>query len=125
MTTKYEKCKKKVINNILKSYEKDNKKVKRRQALAIALSISEKKCKDKLGIDDIKKMENKVNKMIFNNKIQQTNINNAIYLIKHYKSKKKYSKAIRLENKIMRLILLNYDNIKSYIIKDFIKFIKN
>ena len=55
-------------------------------------------------------MENKINKMIQKNKIQQTNINNGIYLINYYKKNKKYGKKIRLENKILRFLLTNYIN---------------
>lgn len=112
MTTKYERCKKKVINDILKSYEK-KKTVSRQQSLAIALQISEKKCKKKININDINKMENNINKMIEKNKLQLTNFNNALYLINYYKLNKKYSKVKNLENKILKYLLLNFINSKN------------
>jgi hypothetical protein len=118
MITKYEKCKKRVINRVLKSYEKKGT-TQKKQYLAIALQISEKRCSKKINDDDYKKMEKKIDKMINNNKIQQTNINNAIYLFDYYKKNKKYSKKLKLENKVMRLITNSFiksfekDNIKS------------
>ena len=78
--TSYEKCKKDTINKILKKFERNNKNKKsKQQRIAIALSISEKECKKKINEKDIKKMEDKVKKMIDKNKIQLTNINNSIY----------------------------------------------
>ena len=128
MTTKYERCKKKVINDVLKSYEKKGT-VKKTQAIAIALSISEKQCKKKINKDDYIKMEQKIDKMVNKNKIQQTNIKNAIHLLKYLRETKNYSKKIRLENKIMRLMLSQYiyntENKQKLdkIVKNFIKHI--
>ena len=124
--TSYEKCKKDTINKILKKFERNNKNKKsKQQRIAIALSISEKECKKKINEKDIKKMEDKVKKMIDKNKIQLTNINNSIYLLNYYKSKKKNSKVLRLENKIMKLLLVNFKNVSNNAVNTFNKYLKS
>ena len=118
MKTAYEKCKEKITNKILKSYEKKGK-INVKQSIAIALSISEKQCKHKLNIKDFEKMEIKINKMISRGKIQRTGIKNSIYLLNNYKHNKQYYKKMVLENKILKFIILNnkYDKISSIFIK--------
>ena len=104
MSTKYEKCKKKVINSVLKSYEKKGT-ITKKQSIAIALQISEKKCEKLINTDDYKKMEEKIDRMINKEKIQQTGMNNTLKLINYYKKEKKYFKGTKLENKMLRYII--------------------
>jgi len=118
MKTAYEKCKEKITNKILKSYEKKNK-FNRKQSIAIALSISEKKCKTKLSKKDFDKMELNIDKMISRGKIQRTGLKNTIYLLNYYKLNKQYYKKITLENKILKFIIINsnYNKISDEFIK--------
>ena len=120
MKTAYEKCKEKITNKILKSYEQKNK-FNRKQSIAIALSISEKKCKTKLSKKDFDKMELNIDKMISRGKIQRTGLKNTIYLLNYYKLNKQYYKKITLENKILKFIIINSNYNK--ISDEFIKYI--
>ena len=119
--TKYDTCKSKIVNSYMKKYEKgsllgsNNKAIKnRQQALAIALSTSERLCEKNISSKDIIKMENKVNKMLFtkngklsDEKVQLTNVKNAIFLINYYKNKKNYRKKNILEKQILARCLLS------------------
>ena len=124
MVTRYEKCKRRVVNNVLKSYEK-KKNYNKKQAIAVAISISEKNCKKVFGKNDIKKIESKIKIICYENKIQKLNqltiINNIKDLFEYYKKNKKYYKKMKLENKLMRLILLNKNTIKKNIISSIMK----
>ena len=140
--TKYEICKAKIMDSYMKKYEagklksSNNKIVRNRlQAVAIGLSMSEKLCESKISSKDIEKMEEKVNKLFYgkNNKLdgdklQLTNIKNAIFLINYYKKKKKTAKSKKIERLLLaRCLLAAEDNnltksiskeIKNYIIKN-------
>ncbi len=62
----YEKCKTNTIKKIIKIYEKDKSKKSpsKKQSIAIALSIAEKGCKNKLSKPDIIKKEAKINSFL-------------------------------------------------------------
>ena len=97
--------------------------------------MSEKLCESKISNKDIEKMEEKVNKLFYGknnkldgNKLQLTNIKNAIFLINYYKKKKKTAKSKKIERILLaRCLLAAEDNnltksilkeIKNYIIKN-------
>lgn len=101
----YDKCKKKYIEKIIKEYEggklktNSGKKVKdRKQAIAIALSIAQKKCK--ITDKSLKAIEKKVRKFLVEDnrkisleRIPLTNVIETRLLIKNLIKDKKKSKA--------------------------------
>jgi hypothetical protein len=142
MTTSYDKCKSKKINNILKEFEHgmlktrgDHKVKNRNQALAIALNVSKKACKDKVSSKDIVIIENRVNKQLYKNnkiridskKIPTSTIVQSELLYDYYKNKKQYAKARRIKNDIMLRTLYSLRDPENYnknIINSVINFIK-
>ena len=77
--TKYENCKKKIINDNIKNYEKKGK--SRKQGIAVALSISEKECHKHMSKKDIEKLNIKVKKFLDNkNKISIAGVLDTIKL---------------------------------------------
>ena len=111
----YNECKKKTINSYLKKYEKKkllnvNKKPieNYKQALAISLSIAEKKCKNKLNKDDYKNMKIKIVNICENKnkKINLSNLKNANLLIQYFKDNKKYNQINFFKN-LLTLKFLN------------------
>ena len=114
--TKYEKCKIITMNKTMKEFEKgklkdrSKEKIKsRKQAVAIGLSISEKKCKDKFSEEDYRKIEELFYKNIYDkdNKVSKKNLNystynNAYKLINYYRTNKKYKKA----NNIFKTLII-------------------
>ena len=101
----YEKCKANTIKKIIKIYEK--KKTPRRQSVAIAISIAEKGCKNKLSKVDITKKEAKIINFIESkdNKIKLSIINDYRLICEYYIKKKKYMNVINLQNIFMKNIL--------------------
>ena len=75
MASKYEKCKSKMIDKILKKFESKklksssgNKIKSRHQALAIGISIANKKCEKLIDSHYLERLKTKVDKFLFNNK---------------------------------------------------------
>ena len=97
--TNYEKCYIKDMNKFMKEYEKgelnnrQNRKVNsRKQAVAIAISMSEKDCKNKFKKEDYEKIEKKYNKDMYDiknkikdDKLSYTTVKNGIKLYNYYK----------------------------------------
>ena len=123
--TPYMKCKQKIIDNYMKKFERgelkgaNNKIIKNRmQAVAVALSISDKICESKISTKDIAFKEERVDKMLYgkdgkllNTKLQLSNVKNAIFLINYYKKKKKTKKLRELrEALITRTLLACFEN---------------
>jgi hypothetical protein len=123
--TPYMKCKQKIIDNYMKKFERrelkgaNNKIIKNRmQAVAVALSISDKICESKISTKDIAYKEERVNKMLYgkdgkllNTKLQLSNVKNAIFLMNYYKKKKKTKKLRELrEALITRTLLACFEN---------------
>lgn len=135
MKTDYNTCHEKTMDKYMKKFEKgelkdrSNKKIKsRKQAVAISLSISDKKCEKKFSKEDYNKIENRFSKNIYSNsekRLSYTTFKNGIKLIEYYKSKGKKSKS----NKIFSVLLLKVfveikkGNINKLIINDMIKFL--
>jgi hypothetical protein len=101
----YEKCKTNTIKKIIKIYEK--KKTSKKQGIAIAISIAEKGCKNKLSKADITKKEDKIINFIESkdNKIKLSIINDYRLICEYYIKKKKYMNVINLQNLFMKKIL--------------------
>lgn len=103
--TPYQVCKREKIKTYIKKYEngnlllRDNSKVKKRkQAIAIALSESNKQCKDKIDDKDIKKMEDRLELIYENNKkFTLTSAKNLVYLVNHYRKEGNHKKADLLQ----------------------------
>lgn len=123
--TPYMKCKQKIIDNYMKKFERgelkgaNNKIIKNRmQAVAVALSISDKICESKISTKDIAFKEERVGKMLYgkdgkllNTKLQLSNVKNAIFLMNYYKKKKKTKKLRELrESLITRTLLACFEN---------------
>lgn len=123
--TPYMKCKQKIIDNYMKKFERgelkgaNNKIIKNRmQAVAVALSISDKICESKISTKDIAFKEERVGKMLYgkdgkllNTKLQLSNVKNAIFLMNYYKKKKKTKKLRELrEALITRTLLACFEN---------------
>ena len=73
--TKYESCKVKIMNKIMKEYEQEKLKTRnkkkitsRKQAVAIGLSISNKSCEKLFTDEDYRRIENRYNKNMYNEK---------------------------------------------------------
>ena len=88
------------------------------QAVAVALSISDKICESKISTKDIAFKEERVGKMLYgkdgkllNTKLQLSNVKNAIFLMNYYKKKKKTKKLRELrEALITRTLLACFEN---------------
>ena len=107
--TSYDKCKSEVVNSYMKKFERGKMKLannkpitNRKQAIAVALSLSEKICANKINKTDIKDMEQKVYKMIYgtgktilDTKLQLSNVKKALYLLDKYKPSAKKAKLER------------------------------
>lgn len=103
----YEKCKTNTIKKIIKVYEK-NKSSSKKQAIAIALSIAEKGCKNKLSKADIIKKESKINSFLENkeNKIKLSVITDYRLVYDYYIQKKQYLNALNIQNSFMKKVLM-------------------
>lgn len=103
----YEKCKTNTIKKIIKVYEK-NKSSSKKQAIAIALSIAEKGCKNKLSKPDIIKKEVKINSFLENkeNKIKLSVITDYRLVYDYYIQKKQYLNALNIQNNFMKKVLM-------------------
>ena len=116
--TSYEKCKTEIINSYMKKFERGNMKLannkpitNKRQAIAVALSLSDKICAKKIGKSDIKDMKEKVHKMIFgkegntilDTKVQLSNVKKALFLLNTY-SKSSIKKRKLEKDLLLRII---------------------
>ena len=123
--TPYMKCKQKIIDNYMKKFERrelkgaNNKIIKNRmQAVAVALSISDKICESKISTKDIAYKEERVDKMLYgkdgkllSSSLQLSNVKNGIFLMNYYKKKKKPQKLRELrEALITRTLLACFEN---------------
>jgi hypothetical protein len=107
--TSYDKCKSEIVNSYMKKFERGKMKLannkpitNRKQAIAVALSLSEKICANKINKTDMKDMEQKVHKMIYgtgktilDTKLQLSNVKKALYLLNKYKPSAKKAKLER------------------------------
>jgi hypothetical protein len=133
MSTKYEKCQKKKMNEVMYEFKKgklktrSNNKVKsRQQAIAIGLSMSNNVCQLKINKSDYIKMEEKIkNNIQSNKKVSLTSIKNGLKLIKHYEENRNYKKA----NEITQLLFIkvlksiqNNEKINQSIISDLLSY---
>lgn len=106
MDSNYEKCKKQIMEKIMKEYESGKlKRAKsRKQAIAIGLSMSERQCKSKIGKKDISNIENKAEN-VENAKLSVAFVKDCIILINYYQKNKKYKKSKDLKDKLLKRVL--------------------
>lgn len=143
MKTKYELCQSKIIDDIMKKFEKgtlknrSNKQIKsKKQAIAIALSISDKECEKKFSKEDYKKIEERFQKNIYadeknsrlsDKKLSYSTVKNGIKLIEYYRSKRKYIKANNILNSLIVKILFEIkkgEKVSELIINDLLVYMK-
>ena len=138
--TSYEKCYIKDMNKYMKEYEKwelntrKNRKVNsKKQAVAIAISMSEKDCKSKFRHEDYVKIEEKYNKNMYdiNNKIKDdklsyTTVKNGIKLYNYYKNNNDLKKCDKIKNDLIIRIFKSIESgfINKLILKDIINFLE-
>jgi len=138
--TPYAKCKSKLIDSYMKKFERgelksgNNSIIKNRlQAVAMALSISEKACEKKITKADIEDKEEKVHKMLYakdnellSTKLQLSNVKNAMFLMDYYKKKRSTAKLHKLESELLSRAVLaaGEGNLTANVYKDLKKYIK-
>jgi len=105
----------------------------RLQAVAMALSISEKACEKKITKADIEDKEEKVHKMLYakdnellSTKLQLSNVKNAMFLMDYYKKKRSTAKLHKLESELLSRAVLaaGEGNLTANVYKDLKKYIK-
>ena len=117
--TDYEKCRKQIISNDMSIFKKGKLKTSngakvtsRKQAIAIAISVADKKCKDKWTKTDFDKntniMKNKLKKTNYKQQITISEIQRAILQMKHLKKNKKYSALHKLQRDVMARIIMGF-----------------
>ena len=139
MKTKYDRCHERTMDKYMKKFEKgelkdrSEKKIRsRKQAVAIALSISDNKCENKFSKEDFKKIEEKFNKNIFENKgisnkkLSYTTVKNGLKLVDYYKSNGKKAKSNNILNKLLLKVFMEIrkGNINKLIIDDIIEYLE-
>ena len=138
--TNYEKCYIKDMNKFMKEYEKgelnnrQNRKVNsRKQAVAIAISMSEKDCKNKFKKEDYEKIEKKYNKDMYDiknkikdDKLSYTTVKNGIKLYNYYKANNDLKKCDKIKNDLIIRIFKSIESgfINKLILKDIINFLE-
>jgi len=138
--TSYEKCYLKDMNKYMKEYEegalktRQNKKINtRKQAVAVAISMSEKDCKSKFRHEDYIKIEERYNKDMYNvnneiknDKLSYTTVKNGIKLYNYYKNKNELKKCDKIKNNLIIRIFKSIEAgfINKLILNDIIKFLE-
>jgi len=138
--TSYEKCYIKDMNKYMKEYEEGKLKDRRdkkinlkKQAVAVAISMSEKECKSKFRHEDYIKIEERYNKDMYdlknkikNNKLSYTTVKNGIKLYNYYKKKDKINKCDKIKNDLIIRIFKSIESgfINKSILNDIIKFLE-
>lgn len=133
MVNTYESCKKEVINTYMKKYErgklldaKKNPITNHKQAVAIALSLAEKKCKDKINDNDYESIELKINKSIKNKKpINLSTLKKTTILLSNLSKNNKSKKVKVIQKRVILKVLNDIKNgsYKTSVINELIKII--
>jgi len=115
--TEYNKCRNRVIESHMKSYEKgklksrSGKKVtSNKQAIAMSLSIADNKCEKKMGKVDIEEMIEKVESFMKENMknkkiLKKSDLKRFKEYIRMNKKKNEIMRAMRAENFVLRRLL--------------------
>ena len=138
MKTKYELCYEMTMDKYMQKYDigelkdRSNNKIKsRKQAIAIALSMSNKKCEEKFGREDYKKIEERFNKNMYevngningNKRLSYSTFKNGVKLMEKYRKAGKGRKAKKIwDDMILKVFMeIRVGNINKLIIEDIIK----
>ena len=110
--TKYEVCKKNIIGQDMRLFKQGKLKQRnkqpvtsRKQAIAIALSMAEKKCKDKKNLADVRK-ENKNMRRKLSTSLKPADVRNIIAKLKELKKKHKHREYRTLKINLLSKIVL-------------------
>lgn len=128
--TKYETCKTNIIGQDMRLFKQGKLKQRnkqpvtsRKQAIAIALSMAEKKCKDKKTVVDIRK-ENKRIRRKLSESLKPVDIRNIIEKLKELKKKKRSREYRTLKIDLLSNILMS-PSINPEITKDIRRYLRN
>ena len=128
--TKYETCKTNIIGQDMRLFKQGKLKQRnkqpvtsRKQAIAIALSMAEKKCKDKKTVVDIRK-ENKRIRRKLSESLNPVDIRNIIEKLKELKKKKRSREYRTLKIDLLSNILMS-PSINPEITKDIRRYLRN
>ena len=127
-STKYEKCISKNMARYMTFYKRNDLKqkngklpVNRKQAIAISINQSERKCQDLKTKKDIKKIREKIQKKIilkkkskpiFNHPLKIQVVKDALELLKQYKKENNMKKHNELQSDLMAHIIMNIPVLK-------------
>ena len=115
--TEYERCKQNIIGQDLRLFKEGKLKQRnkqpvknRKQAIAIALSMAEKKCENKRTRTDARrstmKIKRKLEKDNYENPVSINEIRNIISKLKYLKSKKRFTAYRTLKIKVLTQITM-------------------
>ena len=121
--TKYEICKKNIIGQDMRLFKQGKLKQRnqqpvnnRKQAIAIALSMAEKKCENKKTRKDIQKENNKINRKLakdrYDEPIKLIDVRNIITKLKNLKKNKRHTEYRTLKLKLLSRKIFNSGKIK-------------
>ena len=128
--TKYETCKKNIIGQDMRLFKQGKLKQRnkqsvtsRQQAIAIALSMAEKKCKDKKNLADVRKENKKIRRKL-STSLKPVDVRNIIAKLKDLKNKKKHREYRTLKiNLLSKIVLL--PSINPEVKRDIRRYLKN
>ena len=127
---KYETCKTNMIGQDMRLFKQGKLKqrykrpvVSRKQAIAIALSMAEKKCKNKKTVVDIRK-ENKRIRRKLSESLKPVDIRNIITKLKDLKKKKRSREYRTLKINLLSKILMS-PSMNPEITKDIRRYLRN
>lgn len=128
--TKYETCKTNIIGQDMRLFKQGKLKQRnkqpvtsRKQAIAIALSMAEKKCKDKKTLADVRKENKKIRRKL-SESLNPVDIRNIIEKLKELKKKKRSREYRTLKIDLLSNILMS-PSINPEITKDIRRYLRN
>lgn len=128
--TKYETCKTNIIGQDMRLFKQGKLKQRnkqpvtsRKQAIAIALSMAEKKCKDKKTLADVRKENKKIRRKL-SESLNPVEIRNIIEKLKELKKKKRSREYRTLKIDLLSNILMS-PSINPEITKDIRRYLRN
>jgi hypothetical protein len=128
--TKYEACKTNIIGQDMRLFKQGKLKQRnkqpvtsRKQAIAIALSMAEKKCKDKKTLADVRKENKKIRRKL-SAPLKPVDIRNIIAKLKELKKKKRSREYRTLKINLLSQILMS-PSITPEMTKDIKRYLRN
>ena len=128
--TNYEACKTNIIGQDMRLFKQGKLKQRnkqpvtsRKQAIAIALSMAEKKCKDKKTLADVRKENKKIRRKLLA-PLKPVDIRNIIAKLKELKKKKRSREYRTLKINLLSQILMS-PSITPEMTKDIKRYLRN